>query len=115
VFLRIENLQFCVTLLARNRDSLGAKQRKQMQATTENQAEEAFAFIKSSLAQGKNVYVSTGRGVFRTSPALASKGEAAGKPFFRLKDGKLLMRSGRNSVTLAIPELRFVSISASPY
>ena len=84
-----------------------------METTTENQAEAAFAFINLSLAQGKNVYVGTQLRALRISPQLAAKWEAAGKPFFRLKDGNLLMRSGRNSVKLAIPALRLVSISAS--
>ena len=84
-----------------------------METTTENQAEAAFAFINLSLAQGKNVYVGTQLRAFRVSPKLAAKWEAAGKPLFRLKGGSLLMRSGRNSVKLAIPELRLVSITSS--
>lgn len=84
-----------------------------METTTENQAEAAFAFINLSLAQGKNVYVGTQLRAFRISPKLAAKWEEAGNPLFLLKDGNLLMRSGRNSVKLAIPELRLVSISAS--
>lgn len=84
-----------------------------METTAENQADAAFAFINLSLAQGKNVYVGTQLRAFRISPKLAAKWEEAGNPLFRLKDGNLLMRSGRNSVKLAIPELRLVSITSS--
>lgn len=84
-----------------------------MNTATENQAEAAFAFIKASLAQGKHVYVGTQLRAFRVSPKLAAKWEQAGNPLFRMKDGNLLMRSGRNLVKLAIPELRLVSITSS--
>ncbi len=90
-----------------------AKKENTMETTTENQAEAAFAFINLSLAQGKNVYVGTQLRAFQISPRLAAKWDAAGTPLFRLKDGNLLMRSGRNSVKLAIPELRLVSITSS--
>ena len=84
-----------------------------METTQKTAAEKAFSFVNASLADGKNVYVSTVYRSTRVTPKLAARWRLAGRPVFYLKDGALMMNAGKGAVKLAIPELVLVTLACS--
>jgi hypothetical protein len=76
-------------------------------------ATDALEYIKSSIANGKTVYVQAGSRTTKITPKTYAKWEESGKPLFKIGgDGALLMASGSSYVRLTLADEMLARVSA---
>jgi hypothetical protein len=78
-----------------------------------SKATDALDYIKSSIANGKTVYVQAGSRTTKITPQTYAKWEASGRPLFKMSsDGALLMASGSAYVRLTLADEMLARVSA---
>jgi hypothetical protein len=78
-----------------------------------SKATDALDYIKSSIANGKTVYVQAGSRTTKITPQTYAKWEASGRPLFKMSsDGALLMASGSSYVRLTLADEMLARVSA---